>query len=160
MTKNPLINSGVQIGIILEEDRTTPIPILGYKKSIGGFFYKVMRRAQTNMRATTGRRRMQYTRTLLRDRGLNAETWRRRPYCYQSPWWKLEKCQKSGIQDGVRLPQQHRRDANFFSLTMFWQQSQYDSRLRFSSRVWDPNPNPNHKTNSNPNHNLNPNPKP
>ena len=24
---------------------------------------------------------------------------------------------------------------NFFFLTMFWQQSQYDSRLRFSSRV-------------------------
>ena len=27
------------------------------------------------------------------------------------------------------------RVANFFFLTMFWQQSQYDSRLRFSYRV-------------------------
>ena len=27
------------------------------------------------------------------------------------------------------------RVANVFFLTMFWQQSQYDSRLRFSSRV-------------------------
>ena len=28
-----------------------------------------------------------------------------------------------------------KQGANFFFLTMFWQQSQYDSRLRFSSRV-------------------------